>query len=828
MLVPSSQLRPGLLATLFLLFLLLEPGLSSELERTARFYKGTLTTSRVKYKPMQQHPRRQLLKDPEPVQAFVVGYEPTEEDAVAAKLASMSKESSVVIMQYIPDDHWVVKARLNDIEALLAAFPNVTVSTLPGWAKASEGVDSLLESLHEKLLVASSASDRPGWLDKMKGKGEGKGLELHTTADGQVQVVIALQATPFVSMGTAARGEVNLTAAALEAAAWAADLAAQLRSHLRTPDADPCAPTVEPAWVFGAASVRVCTIHAPQAADWLLVQPSVVWVDLQKALNKSDFHANIAVQDGAVREALTGETNLDASNYLGLAKYWAKGLTGAGQVSGVTDTGMDMDACHLWDPAFVDYRTSNVNSIMGDKLEFQQFKSSEHRKVDAYFFFGNKVDDSNHGTHVASTLAGSAWNPTTQQPFDPLTNPDYATGIAPSARLSFFDIETSKDASEGFLSLPNGIEMFHAMYRQGVKVISNSWGGDTGSYSSTCTLYDAYTWFLQDLTLIAASGNEGLSGLEGKGITQDDLRRGTVSVPGSCKNIMSVGAAENWSGPWRGSDNGVALLSSDNQQVNPPRDFFRRVSKRDGRPVEYAVVFKAYDDNGTERGSYMLRVGDGIASWPRQGSLKGLDGQEIEVARAGASPSTACEDLNPSNYTQGLMLVFTQTSNCSALAQANNIINNGSSPIGGIMIDAEMNLGSVPDLDLDDNSRVFAYIKGSNRPLEMLDRTDLTTKMKVFKVSPQENIATFSSFGALRFQDPEIQRTQDLRTQPTVVAPGYSLSSNGNGFTGRMDSCEVTTLQGSSMATPVVAGTATIMRQYFMDGYYPSGAGIHA
>mmetsp|Transcript_26802 Transcript_26802/g.72380 ORF Transcript_26802/g.72380 Transcript_26802/m.72380 type:complete len:1245 (+) Transcript_26802:101-3835(+) len=827
--VSLLHLRSGFLwGTLVLLLLLLEPGLSKELKRTARFYKGTVTTSRVKYRPKQEHSGRQLLDKPEPVQAFVVGYESTEEDAVAAKLASMGKESSIVIMQDIPDDHWVVKARLSDIEALQAAFPNVTASILPSWVKASEGVDTLLESLHQKYGAAASSgtSDRPSWLERITGKGKGKGLELHTTTDGRMQVVIALQVTPFASMGGAARGEVNFTAAIAEAAAWAADLAAQLRSHLRTPDSDPCAPSVEPAWIFGAASARVCADQAPQAADWLLVQPSVVWVDLQKALNKADFHANIAVQDGAVREALTGDTNKDASNYVGLAKYWAKGLTGAGQVSGVTDTGIDMDSCHFWDPEFVDYKTSNVSSTMGDTLEFQQFKSSEHRKVDAYFFFGNKIDESNHGTHVASTLAGSAWNPATQQPFDFLTNPDYATGIAPGARLSFFDIETSEDASDGFLSLPNGIEMFHAMYRQGVKVISNSWGGDTGNYNTMCTLYDAYTWFLQDLTLIAASGNEGLSGLKGDGITLEDLRRGTVSVPGSCKNIMSVGATENWAGPWTGSDNSIKLLGSSNQQINPPRDFFKRVSERDGsgRAVEYMAEFKAYDANGTERGNYMLRVDDenGIIKWPRQNSLQGFVGQEIEVARAGASPSTACEALDPSNYTQGLMLVFIQSSDCSALDQANNIINNGNSSVGGIMVDAGNNLGSVPDPDLTDN-RAFAYIKGSDRLLEMLDRTDLTTRLKVFKVSPQESVATFSSFGALRFDDQAVQNTQDLRTQPTVVAPGYALSSNGNGYTGQMDSCEVTTLPGSSMATPVVAGTATLIRQYFQDGFYPSG-----
>eukprot|EP00983_Pelagomonas_calceolata_P093767 1157812-Pelagomonas_calceolata.AAC.4 len=54
-----------------------------------------------------------------------------------------------------------------------------------------------------------------------------------------------------------------------------------------------------------------------------------------------------------------------------------------------------------------------------------------------------------------------------------------------------------------------------------------------------------------------------------------------------------------------------------------------------------------------------------------------------QVARAGASPSTACEALDPSNYTQGLMLVFIQSSDCSALDQANNIINNGNSSVGG-------------------------------------------------------------------------------------------------------------------------------------------------
>ena len=38
-----------------------------------------------------------------------------------------------------------------------------------------------------------------------------------------------------------------------------------------------------------------------------------------------------------------------------------------------------------------------------------------------------------------------------------------------------------------------------------------------------------------------------------------------------------------------------------------------------------------------------------------------------------------------------------------------------------------------------------------------------------------------------------------------------------------VDECKALII-GTSMATPVVAGAAILVRQYFVDGYYPSGA----
>ncbi|KDD71411.1 hypothetical protein H632_c5088p0, partial [Helicosporidium sp. ATCC 50920] len=59
--------------------------------------------------------------------------------------------------------------------------------------------------------------------------------------------------------------------------------------------------------------------------------------------------------------------------------------------------------------------------------------------------------------------------------------------------------------------------------------------------------------------------------------------------------------------------------------------------------------------------------------------------------------------------------------------------------------------------------------------------------------------------------------TLDGRVKPDLVAPGSLLSSRaGSG-------CELAGMLGTSMATPLVAGAAALVRQYYMEGYYPSG-----
>jgi hypothetical protein len=76
-----------------------------------------------------------------------------------------------------------------------------------------------------------------------------------------------------------------------------------------------------------------------------------------------------------------------------------------------------------------------------------------------------------------------------------------------------------------------------------------------------------------------------------------------------------------------------------------------------------------------------------------------------------------------------------------------------------------------------------------------------------------DNVADFSSNGP----------TDDSRIKPTVIAPGDYVNSADNDFNISSFNCGIRTMNGTSMSCPTTAGLATLIRQYFTDGYYPSG-----
>lgn len=77
-------------------------------------------------------------------------------------------------------------------------------------------------------------------------------------------------------------------------------------------------------------------------------------------------------------------------------------------------------------------------------------------------------------------------------------------------------------------------------------------------------------------------------------------------------------------------------------------------------------------------------------------------------------------------------------------------------------------------------------------------------------------VASFSSRGP----------TQDLRIKPDIMAPGSStISASGDSTTNAtIEAAASKALSGTSMAAPSISGNAGLVRQYFMDGFYPRGA----
>ena len=78
------------------------------------------------------------------------------------------------------------------------------------------------------------------------------------------------------------------------------------------------------------------------------------------------------------------------------------------------------------------------------------------------------------------------------------------------------------------------------------------------------------------------------------------------------------------------------------------------------------------------------------------------------------------------------------------------------------------------------------------------------------------SMASFSSCGP----------TTDGRIKPDVTVPGSSIVSANNDLSASTNNCGTLSLSGTSMASPGAAGLTALIRQYFTDGWYPTGTEV--
>ena len=170
------------------------------------------------------------------------------------------------------------------------------------------------------------------------------------------------------------------------------------------------------------------------------------------------------------------------------------GLTGQGQVIGISDSGIDQDH--------------------GDF-------NGRIRGVYNQYGPDNSAADTNsgHGTHVTATILGDG------------SGDSSTKGMAPNATFHFYQLEY--DQTGALARYGSLFDMFRHSWQQNARVQSNSWGSENlgGQYNSDSRSADSFTNQYDDFLVLFAAGNEGANGAS------------SVSPPSTAKNVLTIGAS---------------------------------------------------------------------------------------------------------------------------------------------------------------------------------------------------------------------------------------------------------------------------------------------
>lgn len=217
----------------------------------------------------------------------------------------------------------------------------------------------------------------------------------------------------------------------------------------------------------------------------------------------------------------------------------------------------------------------------------------------------------------------------------------YGVGICPYVRVGGSIIfDTSSFTS------PNYDNLAARAYRDGARVSCNSWGADNGGlYDVDAQNYDRLVRDAQPVgSAVATAGNQQMTFVFAAGNAGSDAS--TVGSPGTAKNVITVGAAENVQ-PFGGADSsGVADLGADN--ANDVIDFSSRGPCADQRKKPDLMAPGTHVSGGAPQAvKTMAGTGTKLPLFDGSGVSGGVNsyffpssGQQFYTASSGTSHST--------------------------------------------------------------------------------------------------------------------------------------------------------------------------------------------
>jgi len=220
------------------------------------------------------------------------------------------------------------------------------------------------------------------------------------------------------------------------------------------------------------------------------------------------------------------------------------GLTGKGQVIGIADTGLDTGAddksmhddiegrivkIHNWP---VQKSSSYLNPNDNDGAADEHTKSTTKQAGHGTCVTGSALGNGTMSSSLSAPIKGVAYE--AKVVFQAVEQWTYlaATLSGGKARWDY--------ALSGIPLDPQ--ELFSEAYKEGARIHNNSWGDHLlwGKYSYQSNRVDDFMWEHPDMLVLFGAGNEGadLKPSDGK------VDSGSVIVPSTAKNCISVGATE--------------------------------------------------------------------------------------------------------------------------------------------------------------------------------------------------------------------------------------------------------------------------------------------
>jgi subtilisin family serine protease len=265
----------------------------------------------------------------------------------------------------------------------------------------------------------------------------------------------------------------------------------------------------EPVEVLNYTNVRM-RVHSSRLAE-IARQSDVVWIEPWVEPELLDEKQGLIIAGNFIGNQLS------PPGYLAWLR--SKGITTTPDfVVDVADSGIDQGNL---DPVVLHKDFLNASGL--SRVVYARLVSTPQVE-------GSSNDTGGHGTINAAIVGG--FNTNTSFPYVDAAGYSFGLGVHPFVKLGITKIFNPE------FTTPNFVTMVDAMYRDGARISSNSWGAYNNGYTTDCQIYDSLVRDArrgeqgnQELTILFASGNRGAGG--------------NLSTPSTAKNVITVGASEN-------------------------------------------------------------------------------------------------------------------------------------------------------------------------------------------------------------------------------------------------------------------------------------------